>query len=64
MIGGTGKGYSQGASHAESFIKDLLCPSAEDGLDPYSSLVLYVKNEGLTPFLSLELSYIFGPIPA
>ena len=38
MIEGTGEGYPQGASHAGSFIKDLFCPSAEDGLDPCSSL--------------------------
>ena len=36
-------------SHARSFIKDLPSPSAEDSLDPYCFLAIYVKNEDLTP---------------
>ena len=38
MIEGIGGDYSQSASHDRSFIKDLLSPSAEDGLDPYCLL--------------------------
>jgi hypothetical protein len=34
MIESTGERYSQSASHAKSFIKDFLSPSAEDGLNP------------------------------
>jgi len=49
MIEGTGECYSQSASHARSFIKDLLSPSAEDGLGPYSLWAIAVKNEDLAP---------------
>jgi len=38
MLEGAAECYSQSASHFRSFIGDLLTPSAEDGLDPYSSL--------------------------
>ena len=38
-----------------SLIKDLLSPSTEDGLDSYSSLATYVKEEDLIPmFLLLD----------
>ncbi len=56
MIEGTRECYSQSASHARSFIKDLRTPPAEDGLDPYSLLAIYFKNEDLTPLFSSKFN--------
>ena len=49
MIEGTGECYFQSESHVISFIKSLIFPSAEEGLDPHCLMAIYVKNEDLTP---------------
>ncbi len=75
MIEGTGECYSQSASLARSFIKDLLSPSAEDGLDPYTLLGDICQEWRLDPYafqwheafviLGTHFSlYIFGKISA
>ena len=56
MIEGTGKCYSQRASRARSFIKDLFTQSAEDTLDPYSSLDSICQEWRLDPFVFPTIS--------